>query len=410
MATIYQKGLMATFGAHSCKRHLLARSNIYLQQFRLVCKVIQELHKSHVIVQTTNRLTYIDLGAGIMILWMVLYHALQAAWGMQLNGYWDVTDAALLPQGAKAFINTEEKVEIFNPCVLFPYISFFMPWFFYKSGQFFQKRPIKALWKKDSAKLLKTFVLWSAVGYVFYLIFHSLDGTLTLRSATYSILRGFILTGKIPINEPLWFLLTLFIVRAIANRLLPANENKSFHRRCGAIVLIGAGIAYICYLFPHRLLPYWVANTASGLCFFALGYWLSRYETKWWLLAPCIIAYLVCCFAGFPMVDMIFNKLFAGQYELWIPTAFCGIVTFNAFCRGIAYLWKGHKSLLQLAGQNAMIIYVTHIFIRDVLQFVAMNYNIVFMQQYFIYITIAAYAVLIPAICAINNKHHALTA
>ncbi len=137
-----------------------------------------------------QRIPFIDFAAGIMILWMIIYHALCYEWGFISRG-----------------------IEITNPCVYFPYLSFFMPWFFYKSGQFFEKRPMKESLSKDARKLLLTFVIWSAIGYTFYLLFGTLNHSLTLRSATYSIARGLFLTGKVPINEPLWFLLTLFGVR-----------------------------------------------------------------------------------------------------------------------------------------------------------------------------------------------------
>ena len=78
-----------------------------------------------------------------MILWMIVYHAISTAWGYEVHDLWGITDASLLPAGVHAFISIEGKLEVLNPCLVFPWLYFFMPWFFYKSGQFFTKRSVK---------------------------------------------------------------------------------------------------------------------------------------------------------------------------------------------------------------------------------------------------------------------------
>lgn len=326
-----------------------------------------------------QRIPYIDFAAGIMILWMIIYHALCYGWGFNSQG-----------------------VEITNPCVYFPYLSFFMPWFFYKSGQFFEKRPMKENLTKDVRKLLLTFIIWSAIGYVMYLLFGALNHSLTLRSATYSIARGLFLTGKIPINDPLWFLLTLFGIRFFANMILPNRNSKYAWLSILAIVIFGYLIAYLAYRFNHPLLPYWVANGASGLAFFTLGYGLRDYENKWWLIAPCVLVYILCCFVGFPMVDMMFNKLLAGSYLLWIPVAFCGIKTFNALCRFI-YQYIRIKPI-EIAGQNAMNIYVTHMLIVLTCTFILGYFDLSSLYPYTTWILLANYVLFLPIFCYLLNR------
>lgn len=143
----------------------------------------------------SNRLSYLDFAAGVMILRVLIHHAVGAAWNNDIN---------------------------FN--LLFPYIHFAIPWFFYKSGMFFKKSSLRDQVQKDCKKILRTFLLWSLIGYIFYIFIGIFQDTLTLRSATYSVIRGLFLTGKIPINDALWFLLTLLIVRCIANLFLPKKK------------------------------------------------------------------------------------------------------------------------------------------------------------------------------------------
>jgi fucose 4-O-acetylase-like acetyltransferase len=210
-----------------------------------------------------TRLPWLDFASGIMILWMIVYHAIGCAWGYEIRDLWGITDASLLPEGVHAFINSKGKLEVLNPCVVFPWLHFFMPWFFYKSGQFFKKTSTKDMWKKDSQKLLKTFVIWSAIGYIFYLLIGLLNDSLTLRNTTYSIVRGLFLTGKVPINTPLWFLLTLFGVRFVANKILPERGDRYTWLKIVSVVLIGYAISYLAYRFNHRFLE--LIKTRGGV-------------------------------------------------------------------------------------------------------------------------------------------------
>ena len=352
----------------------------------------------------TNRLPWLDFASGIMILWMIVYHAIGCAWGYEIRDLWGITDASLLPEGVHAFINSNGKLEVLNPCLVFPWLYFFMPWFFYKSGQFFKKTSIKDLWKKDSQKLLRTFVIWSAIGYIFYLLIGLLNDSLTLRNTTYSIVRGLFLTGKVPINTPLWFLLTLFGVRFVANKILPERGDRYTWVKIVSIVLVGYAICYLAYRFNHRLMPYWVANGAAGLSFFTVGYAMRDFEQKWWVIVPCILVYILGCIFGFPIVDMWPNQLVAGNYLLWIPVAFCCIVTFNAICRLVAQYIRVKP--IEWVGENAMTIYVAHILIVTLfIDLVLRRINVTIPTHCVIGMIITIYAILLPLCCWRMNKN-----
>lgn len=353
-----------------------------------------------------ERILYVDFAAGIMILWMIIYHAVSPAWFFEVLDCFGRENIAL-PEGAKAFVNADGHLEIINPCIFFPYLSFFMPWFFYKSGQFFKKRSCKELLAKDSRKLLLTFVIWSAIGYVFYLVFGAFQHSLTLRGSTYSILRGLFLTGKAPINEPLWFLLTLFGVRFVANWLLPNQDDKYRWLIVACIIIAGYVISYGCYRWNHPLLPYWVANGASGLVFFVLGYGLREYEDKWWLSLSCIIVYVIYCLVEFPMVTMMNNNPISGDYLLWTPTALCGIVVFNSLCKLLCKYVR--LAPLEYVGKNAMIIYVTHILIVQTCNFVVQYFEITSYYPYMLWLYLAGYLVILPLLCYMVHKIPDLT-
>lgn len=351
-----------------------------------------------------TRLPWLDFASGIMILWMIVYHAISTAWGYEVHDLWGITDVSLLPAGVHAFIGIEGKLEVLNPCLVFPWLYFFMPWFFYKSGQFFTKQSVKELWQKDTHKLLKTFVIWSAVGYVFYLLIGWLCDTITIRNATYSVIRGLFLTGKVPINTPLWFLLTLFGVRMVANQLLPERDDKYAAWKIISMVAIGYVISYLAYRFNHRLLPYWVANGAAGLSFFALGYALRDWEQKWWLIAPSVLVYIVGCVWGFPVVDMWPNKLLAGQYLLWIPVSLCCIIVFNEVCRWITRLVQ--LKPIEWVGKNAMTIYVVHCMVYVTVSTIFEYYDIQISSGGLLSVILLGYMLVLPIVCKLQERCH----
>lgn len=271
----------------------------------------------------SDRVRYVDIVAGIMILWMIVQHAIQSAW----------------------FLDPCQPTNFYgcNPNVWFPYVNFFMPWFFYKSGYFFKKDTIKKLWQKDWNKLIKVLIIWSAIGYLCYILLGCITNTITLHDALYTPTRRFFLTGYIAMNAPLWFLLTLVGVRFVSNIILPCHLNKwSHHLQCLIIVMVSSLIAFSDHVINCPLIPRWVANGASGLAFFTLGYWLRDYEQELALIILAILGYAYNCFFGWNIVNMHLNVLMEGCYILWFPAALCGIVLFNNVFRVLCE-WMGKK-------------------------------------------------------------------
>ena len=362
------------------------------------------LHKNNYQSMTKERISYSDLGAGIMILWMILGHALGVSWNLQLYGLWDVTDLSLLPKGVPTYLDDEGKVHNLYPSVVFPFLSFFMPWFFYKSGQFFSHRTIADEWKKDWGKLMRQFLIWSAFGYILYVGFCYIEGNFTLRQLTYRVLKTFILEGNIKLNTPLWFLFTLFGVRQIANILLPKNDSKFYWIQCIAIILLGYIVSYAAYRYNHRLLPEWVANGSTGLAFFTMGYCLKKYETKWWLLIPGLIVYAACCIYEFPVVSMKSNFLHSGKYLLYMPTCLCGIVVFNMVCRLISKYIPFLSRPFEYIGIYAMIIYVSHGLLYRPIYNILYDFELTSLMPYSLWIILASYVIFLPLFCVLSDR------
>ena len=134
-----------------------------------------------------TRIGYIDVVAGGMIAWMILVHC------------------AFFSHFRLHFLK---------------YLGFFMPWFFYKSGMFFTVKDQTLLLKKDTSKLLRYFVAYSLVGWLIWCICGMMDGSLTLNGIAVRTVNDIFRVGNIVGNGALWFLLSLFVVRQLANWIL----------------------------------------------------------------------------------------------------------------------------------------------------------------------------------------------
>lgn len=331
-----------------------------------------------------ERFSYVDLGAGIMIIWMVLGHTFMAA------GF---TGTPARPSGITDYV----------PNFLF----YFMPWFFYKSGQFFHIRNVNEELNKDWNKLMKPYLIWSAIGFASYLISLVVYGSFSFRSAVYLPVRHLILGGVIDLNQPLWFLFTLFGVKQVANIILPKEKDKYYWLKCVIIILMGFSLSFGLYCLNCRFIPGWMANGSAGLAFFSLGYCLNRYETKWWLLVPCILGYIACCIWGFPDVGMRSNSCETPiKYLLNIPASIAGIVAFNVMCRSISKNLHYISLPFEYVGKYAMIIYVSHGIIYGSISWLldSMYHSVTYACVF--WVIFCSYIVFIPLLCYLSNKAH----
>ena len=273
----------------------------------------------------SNRVDSIDMASGILIIWMVIGHV--GVWLFNApQAYW--------------FLNR--------------FLFFFMPWFFYKSGLFFTIKEKPGFY--GLKKLIKPFVIWSAIGYAVYAAIQIfLYGKWGMSTLVVKPLKVFIYQNLILCNEPIWFLLTLCVTINLASVLL---------RRVHPLVLavICLLVAFSLHLIHNEKIPDILANTFSGLCFFSLGFWIKDREKTKVVFWVALAGYLCALLLGSPFVDIRLNEcktdVTSFDYLIWFPASLCGIIVFNALCRWITSVRKCRS--LTYIGRNAMTILVSH--------------------------------------------------
>ena len=325
-----------------------------------------------------ERLKYLDLASGIMTVWVLYFHAL-----------FPIFDGKILSH--------------------IPWLYFFMPWFFYKSGMMFTPKDPKIEWHNGLRKLIRTYFIWSAIGYVVYVIWHFYLGDLTPRMAFYSPLRSFVLSFGIPLNGAVWFLPILFLVRQFGNYLL---------QRINAIWIVMTTLA-LCVFFRVVHIPYlpnFVSGTAWGLFFFSFAYWIKNYEIKWWMISLAAIIYIVSVCTQIPLVYGEPASLWCRL--LWYPSCAFACIFFNNVCRWLVNFsekllhinqqWS--FPVLSYIGHYAMNFYVPHYMIFRLVFDITARYNEAWYSgwQGVVIITIA-YALILQSINLFINHIHSNT-
>lgn len=182
-----------------------------------------------------RRVEYLDTAAGVLISWMIIHHCI-----LITHTQWSIISEI----GNRLFF-------------------FFMPWFFYKSGMFHRDDLLEI--KLGMVRFIRIFVIYSTIGHVVYVITHLVDSDTNLLHYTFSPIKHLLLYGSIEGNDPLWFLLSLIIVK-----YLFYNINKSLF----SIVLMQLFCIIVGWILCKigNLLPLYIANVATGLFFYSVGY------------------------------------------------------------------------------------------------------------------------------------------
>lgn len=318
-----------------------------------------------------ERIVYLDIAAGIMTIWVMVFHALYPMYG------------------------TDELKVV-------PWFYYFMPWFFYKAGMMFHPKDTKTEIHNGWKKLILTFIIWSFIGWLAHIGWHWFVGDLTPRMAFYSPLRSLALSAEVPLNGAVWFLPILFIVRVLGNWLLSKDIRSEW-------IILGSAICILVIkLLNWRFMPVYISGTAWGIFFFAFGYILKNKETNKWIAGIAAIIFIASLFTDIPSV---YCKSGTPLIQaLWYPACVSGCVSFNNVCRlfaKIPIVAHSQKGIFQYVGRNAMNFYVPHKIIFQL----GFNLIIFYREEWYstwqgLCIVLAAYAIILPIVNLIINRIH----
>ena len=270
--------------------------------------------------------------------------------------------------------------------------SFFMAWFFYKSGMFYRKeRSLKNEILRCWNHLLLPFVFLNFLCIVIPYVVKGPNHDPILSS-----LKVWVVQESIPWCASLWFLLSLSIVRIV---YLILDGTCKVNR---LVICFGSfAVAFLMNRYSHSLasgdafgnitpytIPSWTGNVFLGLFFYSLGDILrnQQFKNKSLFYVSIVIYIAHLCFPSY--LDFRINCVLLGNYFVCVITNLAGIIVFNKIFSGFL---NTKVPLLTYIGKNSMIYYITHYTFFQILFVMFAGYKIGNISLYLITLTISVF-------------------
>lgn len=208
-------------------------------------------------------------------------------------------------------------------------LPFFLSWFFFKSGMLF-KMPAnyREYIKKCYISLLKPWVVWSVLSFVIWLIVLIINkGHIDFIHELFSYGFYSLIDGCHISNIPLWFFITLFLVKIIYPIISQLNINNIARF---ALFLMALQIIYYCKCeYGIFVKPLWLYNTIIGLFFFYVGDLLRHRQYSYNIVLGALLLYVSINIIDFSYVDIKNNITIFGNYLVFFISSICGIILIN---------------------------------------------------------------------------------
>lgn len=185
-----------------------------------------------------------------------------------------------------------------------------------------------------------------------------------------------VLTGAPECNVALWYLLTLFFVRILYNKIAifgitPLTIYTIFTAIVIVLFVLNTNI------FFHNF-PLYIFNTLTGLSFYAGGAVLKNAQYNKYLLMCTILMYILLMLIDFSFVDMFNNELVVGSFLIWLISSLMGCIIINNIFKGLNNITS--FKILSYIGRNSMTFYAAHLLIfcflsRTVFKVISTEYS-----------------------------------
>lgn len=233
--------------------------------------------------------------------------------------------------------------------VIFHIFSFFMFWFFFKSGMFYHEKTSKEVVIWGGKRLMVPFVVFSIIGHILQCIRLLQDKDYNWMHYIFSPIKTVLVDGSIGGNYPLWFLFTLLVVQLIFNYLYLKKINIWF------VIVIGFIVAYGLNMLG-KTLPLYFANIPLGIATYGIGYKMKNAQYKRSVSILALAVYVVILSFSYSSIDFRVNQVTNGVYIIAFLYAISGCIIINY----LFSLTKVHFYILEHIGKHSMNYYVMH--------------------------------------------------
>lgn len=170
-------------------------------------------------------------------------------------------------------------------------------------------------------------------------------------------------TGGVGWNLPIWFLLSLFIVKVAFNYLIKKIK--------ASMICIFAFILAFTINFYSIEYPCYLGNVCVGMCFYSLGFIFKDIQYKRWILYTSIVIYIITFVLIPSFVDVRANICSNGNYMVFYVSALSSIIILN----NISKIFEPYFPVIRKIGMNSMSYYLSH--------WIVMSLALVFLKRYY---------------------------
>lgn len=332
---------------------------------------------------TQLRQDHLDCAHGLMILHMMFYHLCGST--------------------------------IYNTPYYYPVIhtlSFFMAWFFFKSGMLYKNRQFGEVLRLGFKRLFIPAVVFATIGLICHLIANHPQTSIPNE------LEYAYIFGAFRGNGPIWFLFTLFAIQLLYNLIcyllsklslitkickktlvVQIVDNIQKKQREPALIAIIA----LVWLFLNKYLgcsPLWAYNIPLGLMFFSFGQLFKKLQYYKTVIIISAIIYFGLYFVH-TKIDFLFGTF--KPFVIAIPWVLSGSILLNV-------LFKSFPRIcippLRFYARHSMEFLCTHMLVFTFLEGFLKNNTLHISNQMFIFIVFSIYFIAMSLILHFFKLKH----
>lgn len=322
----------------------------------------------------------------------------------QRNKSLDILCGVLIVHMISAHIFQNAKVD---DCLFFHIqillFFFFMPWFFFKNGMFFKYNTDKKVFvHKSFRRLMIPFFAWGGISMLFWFFKVAIGEHGDDWKWYIGTIKALPIVGTFESCIPLWFLLSLFIVRVVYNSVCFSNILTWL------LVIISVTVPFVFHCIGFDSL-YSISHTLLGFFFFHWGYSLKERQYCNNIFAMATIICIAVAFYDPLYLEMVSNKQMIGNcYLLNFPYAIAAIIVFNNYFKHLPLHISNHSysvvyQYLESIGRNSMNYYVTHWILLLLIKIIMINILGLSYGWTMFWIMITACVIILPLLSMLLN-------
>lgn len=227
-------------------------------------------------------------------------------------------------------------------------LSFFMFWFFYKSGMFYQRKSSSEILCGGGKKLMIPYIVFGLIGILLNNVRLAVNGDFNWTHYFLSPIKEVFLMGAPTGNLALWFLPSLLAVKLLYLFVSRAIRDEW-------LFMVAGSVAYILFILDIHY-PMYLGNISLGLSVFSFGHLMKEKQYGRIPFVMSAIIFISLMLFHPYSIDFRSNSIAIGYYPLAVAFSLAGCVLIN----NIITKYSMQIKWIEWIGTRSMNFYVMH--------------------------------------------------